>query len=118
MEWVYDKTGRCELIFDDDCFKNSRGEVVAWINDDKVYSRGGRHKGWFDDGVFYDLKNSPLGFLNNAKGNTPLRPIPCVPPVLPIPSIRPIRPVLSIPCIKPIQSMGWSTGALTTYFNM
>jgi len=73
-DWIFNKRGRATLIFDEDCFRDNRGKVVAWIRGEDVYSLDGRHKGWFEGGVLYDSKNRALGFLADSTGHLPSRP--------------------------------------------
>ena len=73
-DWLFDRRGRPQLIYDGDCLLDIRGQVCAWLSGDDVYSRRGRHIGWFEKGVVYDSQNRALGFLAGAKGSTPGRP--------------------------------------------
>jgi hypothetical protein len=74
IDWAYGKNGQATLIFDSDCFRNNRGHVIAWINDQCVYLLRGQHMGWFEEGVLYDSSNHAVGFLRNATGYLPSRP--------------------------------------------
>lgn len=67
-DWMFDRRGRAALIVDGGCFRSGRGTVVAWISGDNAYSLGGRHVGWFENGVLYDSQNRALGFLRDATG--------------------------------------------------
>jgi len=114
-QWIFDRNGRATLILDSDCFRNNRGQVVAWISGTNVYTLNGRHCAWFEDGVLTDSHNRVLGFLRNATGHLPSRPgIGGTPGTLGFAG-RPGRPGFSGTPGRPGRG-GWSTEDLQTYF--
>lgn len=113
-DWIFDRHGRATLILDSDCIRNSRGQVVAWISGDNVYTLQGRHCGWLEDGVLADSHNRVLGFLRNATGHLPSRPGIGGTPGTPGFAGRPGRPGLSGTPGKPGRG-GWSNEDLAAY---
>ena len=73
-EWAFHRNGRATVIFDDDCIRDTRGNVVAWLVRNCIYSLRGQHIGWFEGGVFYDSHNRVLGFLRKHTGYMPSNP--------------------------------------------
>lgn len=114
-EWIFDRGGRPTLILDSDCIRNSRGQVVAWISNNSVYTMQGRHVGWFDGGVISDSRNQVLGFIRNATGSTPGRPGLAGTPGLPGFGGRPGRPGFAGAPGRPGRG-GWSIENLSAYF--
>ena len=113
-EWVYDKSGKATIILDDDCFRNSNGQVIAWISGTNIYSLQGKHIGWFEHGVIRDSNNSAIGFIKNC-GSLPSRPGLGGTPGMPGFSGRPGRPGFAGTPGKPGKG-GWSNHALNSYF--
>ena len=104
---------------------NDNGRVVAWLRGDEVLElggnhrafvrgsdiisyHGGRHVGWFDQGVFWDSGNLAIGMLREM---TALLPRPGLGGVPGRPGIggRPGRPGLAGSPGKPGKSNSWST---------
>jgi hypothetical protein len=115
-DWIFSRNGQATLIHDDDCFRDNRGQVIAWISGENVYSIRGQHTGWFEGGVLYDSRNQALGFLRNAKGYLPSRPGIGDTPGTPGFGGRPGRTGFSGIPGKPGRD-GWSSNDLATYFN-
>ena len=114
-EWVFDRNGCPTLILDSDCIRNSRGQVLAWIYNNSVYTMQGRHVGWFENGVLSDSRNQVLGFTRNATGPTPGRPGLSGTPGMPGFAGRPGRPGLAGAPGRPGRG-GWSLENITAYF--
>jgi len=114
-EWVFGKNGSPDLLFDDDCLRNNRGTVIAWIFNGSIYSLQGSHVGWYENGILYDTNNMALGFLQNCKGALPSRPGLSGTPGLPGFSGRPGRPGFSGVPGRPGKG-GWSQEELSDYF--
>ena len=115
-DWMFDRRGRAALIVDGGCFRSGRGTVVAWISGDNAYSLGGRHVGWFENGVLYDSQNRALGFLRDATGYLPARPGTAGSPGMPGFGGTPGRPGLRGIPGRPGYG-GWSPADLATYFD-
>lgn len=113
--WVFDKHGQPQLIYDSDCLRDGRGRVCAWLSGSNVYSTHGSHVGWFEQGVLCDSHNRALGFLANAVGSTPGRPGLSGTPGMPGFAGRPGRPGLAGTPGPPGRG-GWSTHDLHLYF--
>jgi hypothetical protein len=114
-EWLYDRNGRATIIYDNDCFRNKFGKVVGWISNNNVYAVNGRHRGWYEKGVFYDANNRAIGFIRTASGSLPSRPnlggAPGTPGFLP----KPRRPLFAGTPGRPGFG-GWSDEDLKNYF--
>ncbi len=114
-DWIFDRRGHPTLILDSDCIRSNRGQVIAWISRDDVYTLHGRHCGWFEDGVLADSSNRVLGFIRDATGHLPSTPGLSGTPGTPGFAGRPGRPGLSGTPGKPGRG-GWSNEDLTSYF--
>ncbi len=113
-EWIYDQNGRAALIYDNDCMRSKIGKVVAWVSNNNVYATNGRHRGWFEKGVFYDSNNRAVGFVRGASGSLPSRPglggAPGTPPFF----AKPLRPLFAGTPARPGPG-GWSDEDLKSY---
>jgi len=115
-EWIFNRNGQATMLFDRDCIRNQRGQVVSWIVGNSFYSLNGSHKGWYENGVFYDSGNYAIGFLRNATGYLPSRPGLSGQPGLPGLAGRPGRPGLSGAPGRPGYG-GWSNYNFEDYFD-
>ena len=81
---------------------NFSGQNIGFCDEDSIYDySGGRHRGWFENGVMRDHNGYCVGFLKGARDTaSPIFPIPRIPPIPAIPQIEPIRP---------IKQIGWSS---------
>jgi len=41
------------------------GMAIAYVAGDKLYGWNGKHLGWFEDGIFYDLNGLRVGFTKD-----------------------------------------------------
>lgn len=115
-EWAYGRNGRATIIVDNDCFRNSRGQVIAWINGINLYSLRGQHIGWYEKGIIYDNNNSVIGFIRNRTGHLPSTPGIGGTPGTPGFSGKPGKPGLSGVPGRPGHG-GWSmNNDLDSYF--
>ena len=62
-DWIYSRNGKATIILDKDRFRNNRGQVIAWLRNEHVYSLTKQHVDWFESGVIYDSSNSAIGFF-------------------------------------------------------
>ena len=92
-----------------------RGEPLAYIYDNKVYSYKGRHLGWFMDGWVRDLRGSCVFFTENASGG-PVKPIKRVAPIKGVRGIKPIKQIREIAKIKPVFTYSWSSDSNIYFF--
>jgi hypothetical protein len=44
-DWIFDRHGQASLLLDDDCVREKRGRVIAWIVGGNVYTLRGQHCG-------------------------------------------------------------------------
>ncbi|WP_145954132.1 collagen-like triple helix repeat-containing protein [Kosakonia radicincitans] len=115
VEWIYNRNGRPTVLFDDDCLRNNRGVVIAWIHGNNIYSLRGMHIGWFEGRVLYDSHNKALGFLRNPNGRLPSIPGLAGAPGVPGLAGKPGRPGLAGVPGRPGFG-GWSQTILEDYF--
>ncbi len=115
--WVFDKRGRPALIQDDDCLRDLRGHVCAWLSGINVYSKRGRHVGWFEEGVLYDSHNRVIGFLRDATGSMPGRPGLNGTPGMPGFAGRPGKPGFAGAPGRPGKG-GWPSNDFDLYFEV
>lgn len=114
-DWIFGRSGLATVIYDNDCIRNRRGQVTAWISGINVYYRNGQHAGWFEDGVLSDSRNQVLGFLRDATGHLPSRPGIGGTPGTPGFGGRPGRPGFGGTPGRPGRG-GWSSEDLSTYY--
>jgi len=113
-EWLFDKSGNARAILDHNKIRDSRGEVVAWMTGENLYSLGGSHMGWVEGGVIYDCDNCAIGFTRNRTGSLPSVPGLSGVPGMPGFSGVPGRPGFSGIPGKPGRG-GWSNRDLEHY---
>ncbi len=74
-EWIYDRSGRPEIIVDGDRFLDRSGnKTMGWIDRTGVFTLTSEPAGWFENGVLSDLLNRWAGFTAEATGEIPSRP--------------------------------------------
>jgi len=116
-EWVFNRDGKAVVILDIDCFRNNRGQVIAWTSRGSVYKINGHHAGWFDNGVLYDSRNSALGFIRNYSSSLPSVPGLGGTPGMPGFTGKPGRPGFSGAPGRPGKG-AWSSEDLENYFSL
>ena len=73
--WIYDWSGRPQIIVDGDRFLDRNGvNTVGWIDGTGTFTFDGQHAGWYEDGILRDTKNQCVGFAEEATGEMPSRP--------------------------------------------
>ena len=93
-DWIYDPSGRPQVIVDGDRFLNRNGNsTVGWIDGTATFTLTGQPAGWYENGVLWDLKNQLAGFTEAAT-DVPSRPE--ITQTRPMPDLvkRPSRPEL------------------------
>jgi hypothetical protein len=107
MSPIRDRSGRvCAWLYDGRAL-DLRGHTVAFIMDESLVSRRGRHLGTLSNGFFRDKRGSAVAWIEGAQGG-PLLPIAMLAPIPPIPDVPPIPPLRPIPPVPPIGSLSWS----------
>jgi hypothetical protein len=114
--WIYDRAGQPTLILDEDCIRNSNGQVIGWLNNPSVYNLNGQHLGWFEEGILTDSSNAVIGFTKDHTGWLPYKPGLAGTPGTPGFAGLPGRPGLAGTPGKPGRS-GWSSADLNKIFN-
>jgi hypothetical protein len=117
MEPIFDKNGQTVAWLNNEYIYSLSGRnVLAFLNNQSVFTYGSKYLGTFNNGFFRDKKGHAVTFLAEAR-NGPIPPIPRIPPIPPIPAIPPIPPVPPIPSIPPIDSFSWSTLTWDNFIN-
>ncbi len=73
METLYDSKGNAVayLLDDDESIYTFKGQPVAWLSGDHVYSYNGKYLGWYQSGSLYDRSSRPALFTSGASGGLP-----------------------------------------------
>jgi hypothetical protein len=115
-EWVFDRNGEAQIIWDGDCFRSAAGKVIGWIHGNGAYALSGRHVACYDGGVLYDTSNFTIGFRAGARGLLPSRPVlGRLPDSMPGFADKPDRPDLARVIGRP-GFCGWSPIRLARFF--
>jgi len=115
----YDSKGKAVAYLDTD---NTHiflynGKAAGYLNDDAVYSYGGKHLGWYEDGWIRDKNGKCVFFTENTTGSGPVRPVKNVRPVKSVKSIKPVKSVKQVKSIKSAKSLSWSSLSGESFFN-
>jgi len=64
---LYDHTGEAvACIADDENIYLSKGDAIAYLNEQSIYGLNGKHLGWFKDGIIWDHEGYAVGFIDGA----------------------------------------------------
>jgi len=104
----YDRTGAAIAYSQDgEHIYLFSGRPVAYLSGTAVYSFGGQHIGWFQDGWLRDKRGGCALFTAEAKGG-PVRPVRHVKPVKGVRHVRPVKGVKAVKSVKPVRQLSWS----------
>jgi hypothetical protein len=118
MTPIYDRNGRTIAWMNNNYIYHLSGrQVLAFVNNNSVFTYGSRHIGRLSNGFFRDRFGHAIAFIQGAT-NGPMPPIPQIPPIPPIPAIPPIPPLPPIPPIPPINSLSWSNFTWENFINV
>lgn len=84
------------------------GKPVAYIAQDAVYSFGGNHLGWCNDGWIRDLNGECVFFSEHASGSGPVKPVKSICPVKSVKQVKTVKGVREIKHMRAINSLSWS----------
>jgi hypothetical protein len=100
-----------------------RGVVVAWLMDERILDRRGRHRaflrgasvygydrrhrGTFKRSFFRDRHGDAVAFVKGATGG-PLLPLRQLVPLAPLPQLPPLKPLVSLAPVSPLPTLRWS----------
>ncbi len=84
------------------------GEPVAYVSDDSVYTFGGRHIGFIEDGWVRDHSGMRVFCTEHSKGG-PARPVCRVQPVRRVGNSRPAKKIRRSLPNKAMCQRGWSS---------
>ena len=116
-KWIYDRSGRPQIIVDNNRFLDRSGnKTMGWIDGTGTFTLTGQHAGWFENGVLSDLRNQWAGFTEDAAAEIPSRPE--LTQTRPIPDIckSPTRPDFEDPPTRPERG-DFSTIPLDYFFD-
>lgn len=119
---LYNSTGLPVAYADEACqgIYDSKGNVVAWFEQELLYTLQGRYLGWAHQGWLYDRHGRPALFAENAIGGPP-RPVveprhtglPAYARLASLPRTRPARQPRPA---RRRHSLEWSPWSALTYF--
>jgi hypothetical protein len=92
------------------------GQPAGYHDSDSVYSFGGKHLGWFEDGLIRD-NNGHVAFFTERAAGGPAKPITKIKPIKGIKQIMPIRGIKQIKPIRAINSLSWSPLSGVLFFS-
>ena len=116
-EWIYDRTGRPQIIIDGDRFLDRSGnKTMGWIDGNGAFTLAGQHAGWYEDGVLWDLRNHWAGFTEEATRNIPSQPEVTQTRPMPDTGNSPNRPEFEPTSIRP-EAGDFSTIPLDYFFD-
>ena len=91
------------------------GRPVAYLSRTAVYTFGGMHIGWFENGWIWDLDGNAVFFTPAARGG-PGKPFRQIKPVKGVKAIRQIKEVRQLRSVKPVWALSWSRLSGDQYF--
>jgi hypothetical protein len=104
---IFNRYGDFVGWYDQDCVRNARGRVVAFVTASRdVYGLRGRHLGWIDAAYFCDHSGAAVAWMRGAKGLPPTPPANPTPPEptrglsLVFPNDCEVPPALAIPTCR------------------
>jgi len=68
---LYNQTGEAVAYIVDDDMKIylSKGDCVAYLDDQSIYGINGKHLGWFKDGIIWDHEGCSVGYIEGVYNN-------------------------------------------------
>ncbi|EMP7217993.1 TPA: 4-fold beta flower protein [Pseudomonas aeruginosa] len=106
---LFDGSGAPVAYISDDAESNIylwSGVAVAYIVDSHIYGFNGKHLGWFDQGIAWDEKGHPVGFVRSVCPKmAKLEPLKKLKKLLKLKSLRKLAP------LRPLNKRavsGWS----------
>ena len=114
-DWIFDRNDRATVILDSDRIRSSRGQVIAWISGNNVYTIQGWHCGRFEDGVLFDSHNSVRASFATRQDIFHQDPVLETSLAHPVSLVVQIALVSEEPQEGPARG-GWSDEGLALYF--
>ena len=122
METLYNSGGRAIAYIDDDgqSIYLFRGEPVAWLSVDRVYSYSGGYlgwvqEGWVQEGWVFDRSGNRAFFTSEASGG-PARPARSARPARGARGARPARGARRAAPARPARRSVWSSLSGVMFF--
>ncbi|MCL5677163.1 MAG: hypothetical protein M1602_04745 [Firmicutes bacterium] len=119
IAWIYDQKGEPRLLrVGEDRFCDTAGKVAGWRKGNLVYSRIGKHIGWFAGGALREMHGRVRGLEKGSLAGAipPQLPPYKEPPAVPVVDTSLTRPPLSPPHVPIIDVAAWSYSGLDGFF--
>ena len=118
MDTLYSSKGEAVAYIDDDgqSIYLFNGQPVAWMSKDQIYTYRGRYLGWRQGGWFYDRSGHPALYTSEASGG-PVKPARSARPARSVRSARPARGACEAAPARPARGTSWSTLSGVQFFN-
>jgi hypothetical protein len=109
MEALYDHSGRVYAWLDEGRrIIGLRGNHLAFIEGDSVYTWKGQHIGWWGDDHIRDKTGAVAVFTATAINLGLVKPVKAVRPVQPVKAVIPVKPMKAVKPVKPVKRLSWS----------
>ncbi|GCD20939.1 hypothetical protein CTKZ_25010 [Cellulomonas algicola] len=107
MDALYGRNGQVVAWLDSDRILDLHGRHMGWIHNEMIVDQG-RVRGWFMSGWIRDTSGGAVAFSGEANGFGPVKPVRGVRPVRPVRSVRPVKPVWPVRPTRPTVTSSWS----------
>jgi len=107
---IYDRNGQPRLlVMAGDRLVDFNGKSIGFLDSINAYSYGGRHCGWYKDGILRDHNGDCAGFGEVVTDTThPLLPLKKVRPIPGLIEVESARPEIKISPPSPLKTDNWS----------
>lgn len=113
----YDRNGKPVAYTEDDIhIYLFSGKPVAYCVDNAIYSFGGRHMGWFENGWIRDLHGACAFFTENAVGSGPMKPMKQMKPMKCMKQMKPMKAMREMKRMKAMNQLTWSVLSGENFF--
>ena len=107
---IYDRNGQPRLLLmAGGRLVDFNGKSIGFLDSINAYSYGGRHCGWYEDGILRDHSGDCAGFSDLVNDTIhPLLPLKKVRPIPGLIEVEPPRPEIKISPPSPLKTVNWS----------
>jgi len=110
MEPLYDQSGQayCWIDRQTGWIISLKGQHLAFVAGDSVYSLSGRHIAWWEQDHVRNHQGAVAVFLANASGLGVTKPVLGTTPVKSTIGVAPTRPIRAVTPIKAVKQIAWA----------